>query len=274
MADNNSPSMMCRHTVKLFLAAFCAVVLLLFTSGCQTGSRDAQMKPDAGNNALPVLRIGTAASAPPLVFKSDSEVVGLEIDLADELAKRLKRQPRIVSIYFDNLPLELRRKRIDIIMAGMTVTATRQETMAFSEPYLNAGQRLLFRTDSNLNADTLDRAGNRIGAENSSTGSIFAHDAFKQAEVVDYPTLANAVEALRQNKVSAVIYDAPAVAWIIRQDPEQMFTSPPDLLNQESIAWAVHPDNDELLAQVNQALTDMRADGTLDRLIEKWLGSQ
>ena len=273
MEDNGLRSVMCRPTVKTFATACCAVVLILFASGCQTGSRNEQLS-DADNDALPVLRIGTAASAPPLVFKLEGNVVGLEIDLADELAKRLKRQPRIVSIYFDNLPLELRRKRIDIIMAGMTVTATRQETMAFSEPYLNAGQRLLFRADSKLNADTLDRAGNRIGAENSSTGSIFAHDAFKQAEVVDYPTLANTVEALRQNKVSAVIYDAPAVAWIIKQDPEQLFTSPPDFLNQESIAWAVHPDNDELLAQVNQALTDMRADGTLDRLIEKWLGSQ
>jgi ABC-type amino acid transport substrate-binding protein len=147
--------------------------------------------------------------------------------------------------------------------------------MAFSEPYLRTGQQAMIHQRSAeriRSANDLNRSGLRIGVEQGSTGGAFAEAELDQASVIEFSTLADATDALLRQRVDAVIHDGPTIAWTVRHDRLDVLRALPGLMTDESIAWALDPQREELLAAVNAALADMRADGTLDRLFEKWLG--
>jgi polar amino acid transport system substrate-binding protein len=257
----------------------CMLLTAVMLVGCKTTPKgDARTAPES---AAPtprdanVLVIGTSASAPPMVFRQDDDkLAGLEIDLAHELAKRLNLTPRIVSMFFPNLPYELAERRIDIIMAGLSITDERRLEMAFAKPFLQTGQQAMIHRDDTerfKSVRDMRAVGTRIGAEKSSTGYSYAVKTFGHAAVIEYATLADAAQALRQRQVDIVFHDHPSVVWLVKHDRADMLRAVPGLHTDESIAWAVKPDNRALLAQVNAALDQMRADGTLQRLIDKWI---
>lgn len=260
-----------------------ALVAALASLGCRTAGPTAERSmPDTTDPGAsepsnrPVLMVGTSASAPPYAFREGGRMVGLEIDLAREAAERMGRRPVFVSMFFPDLPIELSQGRIDVIMTGLSVTPERAERMAFTEPYLRISQQAVIRgADAGRfpSVDRLNREGVRVGVEQGSSGYRWVADRWRRARAVAFPTVADAIEALRLGQIDAVVHDRPTLTWMLRRDATGDLRPLPGRLTDEPIAWAVHPDQRTLLAELNAARAAMEADGALERVKARWLGS-
>ncbi len=248
----------------------------LILTGCQSSSTTATGQQDttaASGGGGPVLRVGTAASAPPIVFRDGKQIKGLEIDLANEIGARLQRKVQITSMFWPDLTYELRNRRIDVIMAGMSITPKRKLEVSFCQPYLAVGQQAMTQTrDATRIPDTagLNRTGVRIGVETDSTGQSFARSNLRNAQVITYKTLAEATDALLHGEIDAVVHDSPSINWQVAHDESGLLRLVPGLLTNESLAWAVRLEDDALRQDLDRALAEMKADGTLQKLLDRW----
>lgn len=257
-------------------AAIPALLGCLLAAGCAGPAADPVPGPAA--SAEPdhaVLRVGLSQTAPPLAFERDGQPAGIEPDLARDLAAALGRELRFVPTYWPNLIPELRDRRIDIIMSGMTVTPERRRRVAFAEPYLVTGQQALVRRDDAAaprSAAAVPGTRRAVAVEKGTTCEQYVREHLREAEIYALPTLHAAVRALVDGGVDLVVHDAPSARWMAAQYRDQGIVVVPGLLTQESLAWAVHPDDVELRASINQILSQWRSSGKLDALITGWLG--
>ena len=138
MGKNKCPG---RLTLLFFIFS-----TLCLTAGCApTGpqTRDTGSIPPDKN----ILRVGVTTNSPPLIFRKGNKIVGLEADLALELAKYLGKSVRFVELEWEDQIPALLENRIDIIMSGMTRTALREVRISFTNRYLESGQMALIRRE-------------------------------------------------------------------------------------------------------------------------------
>ena len=247
---------------------------LLIGSACNSTAPAPVLQPQPGEQKQKVLRVGVSETAPPLIFLKDDEPAGIEADLARQLAEALGRELQFVSIYWPDLIHELRDGRIDIIMAGMSVTDQRKRRVAFTEPYLVVGQKAMIRAKDE---ETLGTTGailvtsRKVGVEKGSTGESFAHSDLPRAKVFAMPTLEKAIEALIAKQIDVVIYDSTSVQWMAGKHKDAGLMAVPGLFTTESLAWAIDKENIGLLNEVNGVLNDWKESGTLKETLARWL---
>jgi len=240
------------------------LISLLLLAGCASG---------------PDLRVGIAPSYPPLAFMKDGVLTGIEPDLAQQLGKQTGRTVRYEIIPFDHLIPALQSGQIDLVMAGMSITAERQKLVNFTDSYLKIGQMLLIREKDVRRFPKVlfdQAAGIRIGVERGTTGEQYALKTFAWGGVTHFDTTEAGVRALEQGGIDCFVHDAPTVwrfsADIATQRPGLIGLFEP--LTDEPLAWAVRKDNPALLAQLNQELALMRREGRLQEILNKWLKAQ
>jgi polar amino acid transport system substrate-binding protein len=251
-------------------AAVLAAVTLLF--GCETGPTGEE--PVMEMSAEPVLNVGTSRTVPPIMFEEGGQTVGLEADMARELADALGMKLRLVPMYWPNLIPELRAGRIDIVMAGMSITEERKRQVTFADPYLTTGQAALIRASDrpSLGATRQVLATRRpIGIEVDSTGQGFVTQNIPQARRQSFPTVFKAVEALIMGDVDVVIHDRPTILWLAREHAEDDLLVVPGRFTDESLAWAFRRDNRSLRQEVNAILAGWKRSGRLEEIIERWV---
>jgi len=254
------------------LLALCTT-LLLIGSACNTTPAP-QPQPTPAEQKQEVLRVGVSETAPPMIFLQDDKPAGIEADLARQLAEALGMEIRFVSIYWPNLIHELRDGRIDIIMAGMSVTDERNRRVAFAEPYLVVGQKAMIRAkDEELLGTTgaIRVTNRRVGVEKGSTGELFARNDLPRAKVFAMPTLEKAIEALITKQIDVVIYDSTSIQWMAGKHKDAGLMAVPGLFTTESLAWAIDKENVELLNAVNGVLAEWTESGKLKETLERWL---
>lgn len=239
---------------------------VLMTAGCATSPP--ALPPDPS-----VLRVGICPNLPPLAYRADGEIVGMEADFAVALAAALGRQARLVPMDWDELIPALTANNIDIIMSGMSITKMRTTLAAFTTPYLEVGQMALVRRPDYLrlgNPLILTNTPLKVGLEKGTTGDLFAQAKMPKAERVYYRSPEDAAKALLQQRVEVLIYDAPTVWWLAARHEADGLRGVFTPLTEEYLAWAVSRGNPELLDAVNETLAAWR-DGTLSRLMDRWI---
>ena len=267
-----------QDSIRILIAGF-ACTMALSGCGAPAGSKEAIPDPasaragdvDVGQK---VLRVGTSQTAPPIVFEKDGQIVGIEADLARRLAAALGRKLEFVPLYWPNLIPELRGRRIDIIMAGMSVTRERARKVAFTDPYLTVGQMALIRKDDLATLGTKQAILSttaRVGLEKGSTGEQFSRETLTGATKISLPTLALATESLIDGKVDVVVHDSPSIQWLAQKHRADGLVAVPGTFTTETLAWAVHPDDAELLEAANRVLSELKESGELKAIISQWL---
>jgi polar amino acid transport system substrate-binding protein len=225
----------------------------------------------------PPLRVGIAPNYPPLAFKDDGKLKGIEVDFADRLGKALGRPVVLVETPFEDLPKALLEdKAIDVVMSGTSITERRKQRVDFTEPYLEVGQMVVVReADYPQLRDpaAMDRPSSRVGFISRSTGDQWARANLKKAKLHGYTTTEEGVAALQNNQIDFFIQDAPAV-WRVTggffdENPHVKGLYHP--LTKEYLAWAVAKDNPELLKQLNAVLEKWKKDGTIDDVLDDWI---
>ena len=245
--------------------------LLVILGGCVAQSGD-QSKMSGGK---PVLRVGISTNAPPLVYKAGSKRQGLEIDLANQLAEHLDMSVKFVELPWSKQISSLEEGKIDIIMAGMTVTPKRSYRVSFAKSYLRSGQIMLVKMDKakNFSSGIVSLMGNRytIGTISGTTGDYFITKTINGAEVVRYKTSKDAVKGLIEGKIDVVVHDAPIICYYAAANEAEKLTPILQMGTEEYLAWAINKADSALLAKVNGFVDTIRADGRLNTTIKRWI---
>ena len=254
------------HKVMAGLMAILALGIGIFFSGCKT-------PPLSGDSKNPTLYVGITPDCPPIIFKKGNQILGLEADLARELAKTLDRPLQFVEVPWEQQINSLLADKFDVIMSGMTVTRERQVRIAFCEPYLQQGQMALVRrTDLDRFGTSLQvcNANANFAVQRKTTGDIFVQQVCRNAASVGNLDPADAAQAICCKMIDIYIHDAPIIVWMASENEADLTTVPIQSPTQ-SIAWGIKKTDADLQATLNKILAQWKQDGTLDRIRQRWL---
>lgn len=215
------------------------------------------------------LLVGTEPTFPPFEFVDEkNQVVGFDIDIANELAKRLGVKLEIVNLPFDSLIPALQQGKIDIIIAGMTITEERAKVVDFSKPYFEANQAIVVRKDGKFEPKKIEElVGKKVAVQLGTTGDLVISE-YKGVTVVRFQKFTDAFLELQNGRVDAVLLDeAPAKAYV-KKFPKFLISAVVD--TGETYGIAVRKGNKELLNFVNQTLDILKSTGTYNKLLQKW----
>ena len=253
-------------------AALFACAVLAFAGG-KKESADASLDD--------VLKKGTFVmglddSFPPMGFRNDAnEIVGYDVDLAREVARRLGVELVLQPIDWAAKEMELNTKKIDCIWNGFTMTAEREEAMAFSKPYLQNAQVVVVRGDSPYSALS-GLAGRTVGVQAGSSAqeALDSAASFKASlgSVAEFRDNLTALLDLELHGIDAVIMDLVVAEYSIQQSGKD-FRVLDETLAPESYGVGFRKGDVALRDRVQAALEEMAADGTAKRISEKWFGT-
>ena len=220
------------------------------------------------------LRVGVSADYPPLVYKQKGRIVGIEPDSAVAVGEIIGRRMQLVEVPFDQLIPALKAGDIDVIMSGYSVTAERSAQVTFADAYMRVGQMAIMHRDKMTRFAqpwAVYREGVRIGVEPGTTGAAFAERELKDARIKFFKDADAAFTGLRQDRIDLYIHDAPT-SWLLASSSENSdLISLYSALTEEMLAWAVHRDDAELAGELNRALALMKANGTLQYILNRWI---
>ncbi len=250
--------------------AFGKLVALAMTVTLAVACSSANKK-DGDASALRVL---IATDAPPLAFKTEGHYTGVEADLARLLGKELGRPVEFVEVQRASLDEELLRGSGDIIMSGYSVSRARKLRSAFSDSYHGNALLPLCRVDDQQAFDTAEEilATTRVvGAPRDTTADVWIQRNCKQAKLQLTGSPDGGAFELKRGQIDCFIYDAHTIAWLAAQNEADLAVPLLEPLAIEDLAWAVRRDDQALLEAANRALAAWKADGTLERVLRRWL---
>ena len=216
------------------------------------------------------LTMATNATFPPYEMTTDSgELEGIDVDTAKAIAEKLGLELQIDDMDFDAALLSVQQGKADIVMAGVTVTDERKAVMDFSDSYATGIQSIIVPNDSNI-ASPDDLAGKKIGTQRGTTGYIYCSDDFGEDSVVAYDSGLTAVQALNNGQVDAVVIDnAPATEYVAANPGLKVLDTS---YAEEDYAIGMAKGS-ALEDAVNKALEELKADGTLQAIVDKYINA-
>ncbi len=220
------------------------------------------------------LRVGVSADYPPLVFKQQGQIVGIEPDSARAVGEITGRKISLVDIPFEKLVPALLAGDIDVVMSGLSVTAERSARLVFTDSYMLVGQMAILHRDKLARFAqpwSVYRPGVRVGVEPGTTGASFAERELKEAAVRFYPDSAAAFAGLRRDEIDLYIHDAPTSWQLATNRDNSDLLSLYSPMTEEMLAWAVAPGNEALAGELNRALAMMKANGSLQYILNRWI---
>ena len=218
------------------------------------------------------LTMATNAAFPPYEMTTDAgEFEGIDIDTAKAIAEKLGLELQIDDMDFDAALLSVQQGKADIVMAGVTVTDERKAVMDFSDSYATGIQSVIVPEGSDI-ASVDDLAGKKIGTQRGTTGYIYCSDDFGDENVVAYDDGLTAVQALNNGQVDAVVIDnEPAKAYVESNPGLKILDTS---YAEEDYAIGMNKSNTALLEAVNAALEELKADGTLQAIVDKYITAE
>ena len=257
---------------RLFVLILILTALSL-SAGCaptgQNTTKPGRIPPDKN-----VLRVGVSTNSPPLIFKQGNKTVGLEADLARELATYLGKSLRFVELKWEDQIPALLENRIDIIMSGMSITRLRQVRVAFALSYFESGQMALIRRidAARYSAGLFSFAtSSAIGTIKDTTGEYFVETHFSSIKRKLYTNTRAAVKGLINKEIDIFIHDAPMILYLASENETKGLTDLFARLTEEPLAWAVRKDNVELLDSANNFLRSFNEAGKLNKIVKYWI---
>ena len=221
----------------------------------------------------PLLRVGINPNFPPLVFKLNGKITGVEPTLARLLAQALGRPMQYVEMKWEELIPALMAGEIDIIMSGMTRTKAREMRIRFSDPYFKGGLLAAMRADNAEKYSSIQRileTQGDIGVMSGTTSDVFVQRHIPNARRVSIATLNDAAFALKTRRIDLFLADGPAIVWLVSGN-EADLTGLWERLDEEELAWGVRRGDQELLTAINTLLEKWKKDGTLNRVLSRWI---
>ena len=265
----------------LSLALVLVLMMSLAACGAKTETPAATTAPAAADTEAPAAEVktieagklimSTNASFPPYeMIADDGSFEGIDVEVADAIAKKLGLELEVDDMDFDAALLAVQQNKSDIVMAGVTVTDDRKLVMNFTDSYATGVQVVIVKEGSDV---TLDNLGEKmIGTQRGTTGYIFTSDDYGDDHVTAYDNGASAVQALMNGQVDCVVIDAAPAEAYVEANPGLTILDTEYVV--ENYAIGVNKDNTALLDAINGALAELTADGTIDTIIGKYITAE
>lgn len=221
----------------------------------------------------PSVNVATDPSFVPfeMMDEDSGEMVGFDIDIINEVADRAGFEVDLTTMDFSGIIPAVQTGNQEIAIAGITITEERAEIVDFSDPYYDSGLQIIVRADSDVE-DIDDLEGMTIATKTGSTSYDYLEDKFgDDADITPYPGTSDMYMALLGRNVDAVFYDAPNVAYFSQTRGEDR-TKVVGPLYEGQQYGIVFNKGSEWVEPTNEALAEMREDGTYDEIYEKWFG--
>ena len=266
-----------RVSKRLLLIWTTALLLLLGTALAACGDDDDDDGGGGGGGAADTtevdtikpgtLVVGSDIPYPPFEQGRAPDYEGFDIELINEIATRLGLETEIKDTPFDTIFRDLSQGKFDTVISGSTITDEREQAVDFGDPYFLAEQSLLVKQDSDI--QTLDDlAGRTVGVQKGTTGEAYVKEEQPDATVRSYGELDDAFNALVAGQVDAVIFDLPGTQEAARTKEGLEVRESYDTGEEFGIAF--QEDADPLREAANDALAEMKQDGTFEELYRKW----
>lgn len=257
--------------MKKFLAVLLAALMICVSFvACSSEKKSDDTNTD--KDTKETLTMVTNAEFPPYEYKEGDKVVGIDADVAQAIADKLGMKLEIVDTKFDAIIPGVQSGKYDMGMAGMTVTPEREQSVAFSDSYATGIQSIIVKQGSDIKSvDDLSEK-TKIGVQLGTTGDIYAKDDFGDEAVQEFDKGADAVQALLAGKIDCVIIDnEPAKSFVAANDGLEILSTS---YAEEEYAICFKKDNTELQTKVNNALKELIADGTLQKIVNKYIKAE
>lgn len=257
--------------MKKFLAVLLAALMICVSFvACSSEKKSDDTNTD--KDTKETLTMVTNAEFPPYEYKEGDNVVGIDAEVAQAIADKLGMKLEIVDTKFDAIIPGVQSGKYDMGMAGMTVTPDREKSVAFSDSYATGIQPIIVKQGSDIKSvDDLSEK-SKIGVQLGTTGDIYAKDDFGDEAVQEFDKGADAVQALLAGKIDCVIIDnEPAKSFVAANEGLEILSTS---YAEEEYAICFKKDNTELQTKVNNALKELIADGTLQKIVNKYIKAE
>ena len=275
-----------KKLIALLLAAMMVLALAACASNASTDTTapaDSAAETEApaeeaadSTAASGKLTMATEATFPPYEYYDGDAIVGIDVEVAQAIAAKLGMELEVTDIAFDSIIPGIQTGKYDMGMAGMTVTDERKEQVNFSDSYATGVQVVIVKDDSAITSvDDLfaDGANTVVGTQGGTTGFIYATSDIEDAglgTVKSFGKTTDAVEALKNGQVDCVILDnEPAKALVAANEGLHILDTEYAV---EDYAIAIAKENTDLLDKINTALAELKDDGTLQSIVDKYIG--
>jgi ABC-type amino acid transport substrate-binding protein len=253
------------------LTALFAVFLLAIASlvvvGCGSSDDDTTGGGGSGGGGGEPLTVGSDIPYPPFEQGKAGNYTGFDVELLEAVGKSIGREVEFEDTSFDTIFLDLARGNFDVVASAATITDEREKTVDFTNPYYISEQAILVEEGGEI--DSVEKlAGATIGVQQGTTGQEFVEEEGEAGELRKYPQGPDAVNALKNGTVDAVVIDIPVAENAVNagQGLEVSAAIP----TEEEYGFAVAQGETELLEELNEGLKEVIDDGTYAKLYEQW----
>jgi polar amino acid transport system substrate-binding protein len=221
---------------------------------------------------VPQLTVGMEMSYPPFEFKNEkNEPDGVDVRIAEELAKYLKLPLKLESYSFDGLIPALQAGQIDVVISAMTATDFRRKSIDFSDAYVHTALAMLVQKNSQVKSvEDLKKPGAKVVAKIATTGESYSREFLPNAALSVYDDEVNCVLEVGQGRADAFIYDQLSIYGHAKNNASttKAILTP---IREEDWAIGIKKGNDELRTKVNAFIKQFRESGGLEKLADKYL---
>lgn len=215
-----------------------------------------------GKNSNELVMVTEAGFAPYEYYK-DGKIVGVDIDIAEEIAKKMGKKLVIKDVAFDSIINEVKSSKSDFGAAGISYSEEREKEVDFSINYTTSKQVVVIKKDSGITIDNLD--GKKITVQLGSIGDGYVTSNYKKSEIVRQKKYLQAIEDLKSDKVDCVVMDElPALEFVKVNDNLMVLDKE---LTSDSYGMIVKKGNTELLNTINEVLNELKDNGKIDEFI-------
>ena len=211
--------------------------------------------------------VGTNAEFPPFEYLEDGKITGFDMDLVQEIGKLVDADIKIVDMAFDGLLPALHMKKVDLVIAGMTANEERMKTVSFTQPYYTASQVIIVKEGNTSIKSFDDLKGRRVGVMLGFTGDMVVSE-IDGVKIERFNAAYAGIMALKADKIEAVVLDSEPAKNYVAQNKGLVLADAD--AEQEEYAIAVRKNDKALLEKVEKALSELKENGTYDKLIQKY----
>jgi len=218
------------------------------------------------------LNVAFEGTYPPFnSLNEKDEFEGFDVDISNEIAKRLGVEANFIATKWDGLIGGLKADKFDIIIGQMTVTEERKKSVDFTDPYVITGSVLVTREETTDITKLEDIKGKKVGVGGGTTFEEVANSV-EGADVKLYKAVSDYIQDLQNKRLDVIINDQLLISYNI-QEKNLPIKIASDILNKDEIGMAVNKGNEDFVEVVNVVLKEMKEDGTYNIIYKKWFGT-
>ena len=218
------------------------------------------------------IKVATNVAFPPYEYYEDEKAVGIDVDIMQAICDKLGYEMELSDMEFGSIITAVASGKIDVGFGAITITEERAKSVHFTTSYSTGIQSIIVKEDSPIaSVDDLHGDKIKIGVQQDTTGDIYATGDFGEDHMARFNKGADAVQALLTGKCDAVIIDnSPAETFVSQNKGLKIL---PTVYAEEEYGFELNYDNEELYNEVNGALEELLKDGTVQKIVDKYISA-